>query len=293
MGRSYTKDVIALSEYVDGFINYDDLEKPDMASAATTLRAYNADGIVHIFPQKAIARLAKKAGIPMRVGTTNRWYHWLDCNRLIRLSRKKSDLHEAQLNLKLLGFAGLQDVPALSDIPALYGFSRTPGLKEEYLQWIDPAKFNLILHPRSKGSAREWGLDNFATLMDVLPERYKIFVSGTEQDGAGMKELLQHPRVTDLTGRLSLQQFIAFIGRCDGLVAASTGPLHIAAALGKRAVGLFSPRRPIHPGRWAPLGKHAGWLVADAACENCAAGRDCDCIRDITPLQVIQKLEQL
>jgi ADP-heptose:LPS heptosyltransferase len=27
LGRNYTKDVIALSEYVDEFINYDDLEK--------------------------------------------------------------------------------------------------------------------------------------------------------------------------------------------------------------------------------------------------------------------------
>lgn len=292
MGRSYTKDVVALSEHVDEFINYDELEKQDLSVAATVLRTYKADGIVHVFPQKRIARLAKKAGIRLRVGTTNRWYHWLNCNRLIRLSRKRSDLHEAQLNLKLLNFTGLTRTPALSEIPEFYGCSKVPVLKEDYKGWIDPGKFNLILHPRSKGSAREWGLDNFARLIDALPDSYKIFVSGTREDGAGMKDLLQHARVMDITGRLSLEQFTAFIGSCDGLVAASTGPLHIAAALGKRSVGLFSPRRPIHPGRWGPLGKHAGWLVADAACEKCAAGKDCDCIRNISPQQVIQQLEK-
>ena len=48
-------------------------------------------------------------------------------------------------------------------------------------------------------------------------------------------------RVTDLTGQLSLSQLVELIAHCDGLVAASTGPLHLAAAFGIRAVGLYAP----------------------------------------------------
>jgi heptosyltransferase-3 len=66
--------------------------------------------------------------------------------------------------------------------------------------------------------------------------------------------IAKHPEVINLTGKLSLQQFIAFINHCDVLIAASTGPLHIASALGKKAIGLFAPMRPIHPGRWKPIG---------------------------------------
>ncbi|MBL7933885.1 MAG: hypothetical protein JNL60_18420, partial [Bacteroidia bacterium] len=95
---------------------------------------------------------------------------------------------------------------------------------------------------------------------------------------------------TDITGKLSLQQFIAFINKCDGLVAASTGPLHIAAALDKIAVGLFSPKRPIHPGRWMPLGLHATTLVDSPDCEKCGSGQECDCIMKIKPQTVVDLL---
>jgi heptosyltransferase III len=38
--------------------------------------------------------------------------------------------------------------------------------------------------------------------------------------------------------------------------------LHIAAALGIRSIGLYTPQRPMHPGRWAPLGRDTRVLVA-------------------------------
>ena len=294
LGRTYTKDVVALSGHVDGFINYDELEKMPAAEAAARLASFKADAIVHVFPKKEIASLAKKAGIGLRVGTTNRWYHWLYCNKLLSLSRKNSDLHEAQLNMKLLEFLGINTGIALQEVPAYYGFStRDLSLDPSIAKLLDKDKFKLILHPRSKGSAREWGLGNFEKLLELLPaDRYQVFISGTAEDGKTMEAFLQNKKAIDLTGKLSLQQFIAFINACDGLLAASTGPLHIAAALGKRAIGLFAPMRPIHPGRWAPLGERASFLVKDEQCEACRKGQACSCISEITPQRVMEELNR-
>jgi heptosyltransferase-3 len=88
-----------------------------------------------------------------------------------------------------------------------------------------------------------------------------------------------------MTGRLSLAELMAFIARADGLMAASTGPLHLASALGIYAVGIFPPLRPIHPGRWAPIGPRASVLVKDIACNACRKTMNCTCIRDILPAQ--------
>ncbi len=101
---------------------------------------------------------------------------------------------------------------------------------------------------------------------------------------------LKNSKVINLTGQLSLDELISFIGNTDGLVAASTGPLHIAAALGKKAIGIYAPMRPIHPGRWAPIGEHASYLVWDKACNNCRKSFDCECIRSITPEDVVKQL---
>jgi ADP-heptose:LPS heptosyltransferase len=72
------------------------------------------------------------------------------------------------------------------------------------------------------------------------------------------------------------------ISKAHALVACSTGPLHIAGILGIRTVGLFSPRKPIHPGRWQPLGSNVRVVVKDEKCPNCALKKACNCIESIS-----------
>ncbi len=294
LGRSYTSDIISLSGHVDGFLNYDEIEQLDKKSQIEMIKKTGAGVFIHVFPKKEIASLAKAAEIPVRVGTTNRFYHWFTCNKLIRLSRKKSDLHESQLNFKLLSFLKINTEVSLKEVYHHYGFINIPKLEDGFALLIDKTKFNIILHPKSKGSAVEWGLENFTKLIHVLPqEKYTVFISGTEADAKQMQGFLHgHPQVISLAGKLTLKQFIAFIAQCDALVAASTGPLHIAAALNKKAIGLFSPKRPIHPGRWMPLGKNAHYLVSDKNCEYCVQKKDCDCIKDISAKQIVDLLEK-
>ena len=100
-------------------------------------------------------------------------------------------------------------------------------------------------------------------------------------------------KIIDLTGKMSLLDLISFINNVNGLVAASTGPLHIAAALGKHALGIYAPMKPIHPGRWKPLGINADVFVLDKECNKCKKGGICECIMDISPMQIAQKLQSL
>lgn len=294
LGRNYTKDVIALSEHVDEFVSYDDVLKLNDSDKVEAFKKLNVSHIIHVFPVKEIAHLAKKAGIKNRVGTTNRLWHWVTCNVKISLSRKNSDLHEAQLNTKLLAPLGITKEFSLEELVSAYGFTKVPTLEKIHVDLIDKTKTTIILHPKSKGSAREWGLDNFSNLITQLDKtKHQIFISGTAQEGELVKDLIsKHPEVINLTGKLSLQQFIAFINHCNILIAASTGPLHIAAALGKKAIGLFAPMRPIHPGRWKPIGKQANYLVLNKDCSDCRKTMNCHCIREIKTMEVIKLIEQ-
>lgn len=293
LGRNYTKDVIALSEHVDEFVSYDDILKLNSSEQIEAFKKLNATHIIHVFPVKEIAHLAKKAGIKNRIGTTNRLWHWFTCNIKISLSRKNSDLHEAQLNTKLLTPFGIKQDFSLEELVSAYGFTKIPALEKTHSDLIDNTKTSIILHPKSKGSAREWGLDNFSQLISQLDKtKHQIFISGTAQEGELVKDLItKHPEVINLTGKLSLQQFIAFINQCDVLIAASTGPLHIAAALEKKAIGLFAPMHPIHPGRWKPIGKQANYLVLNKDCSDCRKTMNCHCIREIKIKEVINLIE--
>jgi len=295
LGSAYTKDVIECSEHIDEFIDWTALSKLPENEAIASIVSLNADNILHVFPRKEIAVLAKKAKIKNRIGTTNRIYHWLNCNKLVRLSRKNSDLHESQLNIKLLQPLKIETDFNLTKIAFYYGLTKIQILPEKFNSLLDKEKFNLILHPKSKGSAREWGLGNFARLIEILPaDKYNIFITGTELEATLMQsEILdKYDNIKDLTGKLTLAEFIAFIAQADGLIAASTGPLHIAAALGKAAIGIYPPIKPMHPGRWMPVGKYAHYFVKEKTCNDCRKTMDCHCMKSISPEEISEYLEK-
>ena len=292
LGRKYTQPIVEQCRSVDKFIDWDSVVELEPKEQGEAIRSVEADVIIHVFPVKEIAELAKEASIPQRVGTSHRLYHLTTCNKLINLGRKNSDLHEAQLNIKLLKPLGIETDLEKDSISDLYNL-KEPEIETSYIrELIDSSRFNLILHPKSKGSAREWGLENYSKLIETLSvDKFKIFVTGTAEEGEMLKGLMdQHNYITDLTGKLSLAELISFINLADGLVAASTGPLHISSALGKYAMGIYSPMRPIHPGRWAPIGKNATFFVSEDACEDCRKMDSCACMIGISPDVVTEYL---
>ncbi len=95
-------------------------------------------------------------------------------------------------------------------------------------------------------------------------------------------------------GELQLSEFIALIQNVDGLVAGSTGPVHLAAAAGIHTLGLYPPRRGAAPSRWAPLGKKAEFLVHQRRipyCYGCTKQEmGCACMNKISVTQVVQRI---
>ncbi len=80
---------------------------------------------------------------------------------MVALSRRNSDLHEAQLNLKLLEPLGITRGFSLEETGTLFGLDKLQPLPAPLAGLIWSDRYNLILHPRSQGSAREWGPSNF------------------------------------------------------------------------------------------------------------------------------------
>lgn len=259
LGQEYTRAVIEACPFVDEFMEVRDFLESKKKEWS------DGTAILHVFPKKEIAFHAKKLGISTRVGTKSRWYHWLTCNEQIWLKRKNSSLHEAQLNVGLLRPWGIQMNYSLDELSDFLSLEKLSPLPKKFKSLLTPGKKHLILHPKSKGSALEWGTDNFAALANALdPEKFQIFISGTQAEKeilGDFFEQLKNP-VTDITGQMTLPEFMSFIQVCDALVANSTGPLHIAAALGKQAIGLYPSIRPMHAGRWAPLGHNASAISA-------------------------------
>jgi len=257
LGNTYTKPIIKCCLSVDEVWEWAELQTMEDGQRLKWLKSQNIDVFIHVFPRRVLARLAKKAKIKHRIGTSHRLYHLLTCNHRPNFTRKNSDLHEAQLNTKLLTPFGINQDNSLSELSIIANFTKLPSLTENFKILLNTDKKNLIFHCKSQGSALEWGVGNFINLAKSLNQaHFNIFFTGTETESAFFRDKLpQQTNIIDLSGKMNLDQLIAFISKTDLLLACSTGPLHIAGLSNIKTIGLFTPKKPLHFGRWQPLGQ--------------------------------------
>lgn len=269
--KNYTAPIAKLSNDFDELILWDSLENKSDSEIAQELEKYQFDMVIHVFPVKRIASICHKAKIPLRLGTAHRLYNWLHCNKLSFFSRKSSDYHESQLNLKLIE-------PIATKLNLEYEIDKIRNYinldvsdPKKYFhdveQYISKDKFNLIIHPKSFGSALEWPLESFRELVEALDlSKYHIIVTGTKKEEVHLEMGFLNPlrgKVTSCVGFLNLDQLMALMLKADGIIAASTGPLHLGSLLGLNSLGLFPSKRPMFPLRWLPIGPRTSFLLSN------------------------------
>ncbi len=283
---AYAASVVSNCRFVDQVIVLETLEDP-----AAYFARESFDTIIFAFPHRRLALAARKAGVKNRVGNSHRLFHWFTCNKLAHFSRARSALHEAQLNFALLRPMGIHYTPPLAAIPALFGLSAPRQVAIDAL--FSAAPFNLILHPKSNGSGREWPLGHYTQVAQrLLPyPNICVWITGSAAEAIAIAQeaapLLALPNVQSVCGKFDLESLTALIGACDGLVASGTGPLHMSAALGRPTLGLFPPAKSINPARWGTLGEQGQTLCLVKCGGGCHDGATCACMRGITPEQVV------
>src|SRR3989338_1498098 len=174
LGKGYTRPVVEAYENVDQFMDWMIFLNVPKIEKIQLFRELEADVIVHVFPDKEIAALAKKARLPIRVGTSHRPYHLVTCTHRVNFTRKNSQLHEAQLNHELLRPFGLESLPDWEELLATCSQFSAP--KSELPTAFENLQNAVILHPKSQGSAVEWPLEKSMELATALVERGKQVV---------------------------------------------------------------------------------------------------------------------
>ena len=236
---------------------------------ARSLRNRKYDLAVLVHPTLRLALLLFLAGIPRRIGTGYRWYQFL-FNEKAYEHRRDAKRHEAEYNLNLLRPLGIHcsDVRFNIVIPPrafekVDGMLHTCGLTRE-----DRVA---ILHPGSGGSARDWPAYKFAELGDTLMDDVdlKVIITGSEEEVGLVSEVANRMRAEPLLEacHLTIKELAALIQRAHVFVSNSTGPMHIAAAVGTPVVALFPPIIPCSPRRWGPYGE--GHIVMSPKVPEC------------------------
>lgn len=258
------------------------------------------DAAVIVHPTLRLALLAFLSRIPVRVGTAYRYYSFL-FNRRVSTHRKTAERHELEYNLELLeplGCTGRPERPL--DVP----LAIPPAARSAASAVLDQGGVSgrfVVIHPGSGGSAREWPLENFTVLARRIAGglNLPVVVTGTAGEAAAANEILRGfpGRSINLAGKLSIMELAALLGRASLLIAHSTGPLHVAVAVGTPVVGLFPQIPVMGPRRWGPYTDSARVLVPAKPpdCGECTGmpGTPCACMASITVDSVYAAAENL
>lgn len=114
---------------------------------------------------------------------------------------------------------------------------------------IDRAASLIAVHPGASSDNKRWPIERFAAVVSALvARRHTCVLALRSPDGSG-GELAQIPGVAWV--QPDLRQLMALLACCHLLLCNDSGPMHLAAALGTRTVGIFHS----HAAReFAPLG---------------------------------------
>jgi ADP-heptose:LPS heptosyltransferase len=301
--RRYTGALVEGNPFADELIWYadeHDREVPFVEMLAT-LRQKKFDAAVLVHPTLRIAWLMVRAGIPVRIGTGYRAYSFL-LNRRVFEHRKDALRHEAEYNLNLLSPLGCEPPDPAGGLEFPLVVPPAAALKAELLlKSLGIHSRFVVIHPGSGGSAREWPLENFGLLGSRLAAEIQcaLVVTGSagEEQLARSLATMIGTEAKNVAGQLTLQELTALIRSASLFVSHSTGPLHIAAAVGTPVVGLYPQLTAMSPRRWGPYTKKARVLVPDkpADCTDCRGKTPvrCACMASISVDAVFQAAREI
>lgn len=220
--------------------------------------------LVHASLRSAL--IPRLAGIPVRVGWTQRWpagalythtvpfpAHGHHARRLTALAAAPD--HAAPHQTRPSLHPGAAEVAVIERHPAAGAH-----------WWRDPRPL-VVLAPGSVWGTKRW--PHYPHLARVLREPYRLAVVGGAADGLLATAIRQQaPDAADFTGTLSLLETTALVARADAVVSNDSLVVHVASATDTPTIALFGPTVPAFG--FGPMAVHHVVLqVESLACRPC------------------------
>ncbi len=225
------------------------------------------------------------AGIPLRTGQAGEFRYGL-VNDVRRFSR---DAHRRTATR----FASLatprgETAPTGADIPfpqlRVDVANRERLLRELALATDRPV---IGIAPGAEyGASKRWPAEHYRELAGrLVAEGHAVWAFGSAKDAAAATAAAPPqagPHYVNLCGRTELADVVDLVSLTAGVVANDSGLMHLAAATGRRTVGLFGSTSPEHT---PPRAAQARVLTLRLACSPCFA-RECPlghhaCLREL------------
>jgi lipopolysaccharide heptosyltransferase II len=154
----------------------------------------------------------------------------------------------------------------------------------------------IALAPSAAFELKRWPVEYWKDLVKQMPDSHFAILGGPEDKF--LQEIADSApeRVTNLAGKLSLNESAAVIALSQALISNDTGLMHVAEQIGKPCIALMGPApfgfpsRPLTRIMQVPLDCRPCSKHGQGPCVNAEFHR---CMRDIRPPQVVHTLKEI
>lgn len=237
--------------------------RQDYLERLRALRKQNFDLVIDLQGLTKSAIIAYATGAKIRLG-----YHWLrEAARLIEtpVPRRPESVHIVDQYLDVARFLGANTEKVRFPF-ALSAEDR--GYVQDLLkaEGVGEGVPFVALNPASALAIKQWGVDRYANLIDLLAQEGVVSVLVTaDREVANAVESATSSRFVNLVGRTTLKQLGAVLERSAVHVCGDTGSGHLATALGRPVVSLVGPT---DPDRACPYGQRENVIVHREVCDS-------------------------
>jgi len=243
MVKKENAEIFKNNPHISGIIELNENDK--VLDIVRKIKKYSFDISINFFVDKITPLAVFLAKIPIRIGPFSK-IHSLFLNKRIKQSRKKSIKHEADYNIELLK---LLDIPYEKQYPRIY-------LQEEEkknFRFSGKAEIKngeyVIIHPGGAKRGKSLPKEKFLEIAEFLDEKKINFFISIGPEDKKLKELFKHFKIIE---NLKIREFAVFISMSKLFISNSTGPLHLAVALGIPTISFYGKEKTISPIRWGP-----------------------------------------
>ena len=160
-----------------------------------------------------------------------------------------------------------------------------------------PGGPRIVLHIGAGTTAKRWPVEHWRELIGrlVFQQQAQVVLVGGKEDRQISQDILNQTRpagAVDWTGTLNVSELAAVIDSADLFVGADSGPAHLAAAVGRPVVVLFSGTNDSR--QWRPCHEQVTVIRHPVECSPCHAQRcplpNHPCMRGLAPQRVARAI---
>ena len=266
--RKYNMDIVKNLAYIDRFVIIDEYNKAELLEK---IAYFKADVFIALYNDKYVASLARASKAKIRIGPISKLNSFFTYNKGVLQKRSLSIKNEGQYNLDLVAKLDKKRFEEVYELNTrLILTDENKKVADMYFKENSIQGKCLVVNPFIGGSAKNITDKQYVNILKKVKDKMSdlnIIITSYITDEERTEKLskdIGKDKIFTFSNGASILNTASIIDRADAYFGASTGPTHIAGALGKKIVAIYPHKKTQSPTRWGILGNsNVKYIIPD------------------------------